>query len=382
MRLWKRAAGAVKDKYSIWVARLAPRGPCRNPDLETVIIKATSHDEQCMDYKNVQRVFRWLRTSPLYLKPILYTISKRMEKTHSWVVALKGLMLIHGVFCFDLPIVQRMGRLPFDFSCFSDGHMSPEKGWGFNAFVRAYFAYLDHKSIFICAKAKKLSRNGYDNGTKETLMEELQNLEKLQGLIDMLIQIKPWNQHMKVVLILEAMDCIMDEVIELYDTFCTEIDRLLVKIYDVGGKVEASIGLSIVEKAELQGDKLSLYFDFCRDIGVLNASECPKILRIPEKDINELRKIINGVPEKKILEGTKNDVKANMEKGISENNESDKGLRTVITEKWEVFDDDIVIDVKENPSNGESCDNVTTTNPFLESCSLVPYIVLPDLICL
>ncbi|KAE9595393.1 putative ANTH domain-containing protein [Lupinus albus] len=226
MRLWKRATGDLKDRYRILVARLAPHGPCRNPNLESVIIKATSHDDHCMDYKNVQKVFRWLRTSPLYFKPILYNLSMRMEKTNSWVVALKGLMLTHGLFCFDLPAVHRMGRLPFDFSRFTDGHMSPEKGWGFNAFVRAYFAYLDHKSMFVFSKAKRLSKNGKEKETEEILMEELQNLEKLQGLIDMVLQVKPWHQNKKMVLILEAMDCIMDEVFELCDTFCAEIDRV------------------------------------------------------------------------------------------------------------------------------------------------------------
>lgn len=382
MRLWKRATGALKDRYSIWVARLSPLGPCRNPDLETLIIKATSHDEQCMDYKNVQRVFRWLRTSPLYLKPILYILSMRMEKTHSWVVALKGLMLIHGVFCFDLPMVQKMGRLPFDLSHFSDGHINYEKAWSFNAFVRAYFAYLDQKSTFICSKAKKQNKQGKE--TEETLMEELQNLEKLQALIDMLLQIKPRHQHMNVVLILEAMDCVMDEILEVYDKFCKDIEKVLLKIYDIGGKMEAGIGLSIIQKAEIQGDKVSLYFDFCGDFGALNSSECPKMLRIPEKDIHELERIINGVSEKKNLEG-KNGVVANEDKAISEHKESEKGLMTVITDQWELFDDDIVVDVKENPFNGTSI--IATTNPFVESYSLVPYIpvynhVLPDLISL
>ncbi|CAL0314884.1 unnamed protein product [Lupinus luteus] len=373
MRLWKRTTGNLKDRYRIMVARLAPHGPFRNPDLETVIIKATSHDDHCMDYKNVQRVFKWLRILPLYFKPVLYNLSMRMEKTHSWVVALKGLMLIHGVFCFDIPAVQRMGRLPFDLSRFSDGHMSPEKSSGFNAFIRAYFGYLDHKSMFVFSKAKKSSKHVKEKEAEEILMEELQNLEKLQGLINMLLQIKPLHQHIKVVLISEAMDCIMDEVFELCDTFRAEIARVLLKIYETGGKVEAGIGLSIVEKAEFQGDKLSLYFEFCKDIGVLNAVECPKILRIPEKDIHELKRIINGVNERKTLEGTNNGAVANEDKGVSENMEPEKGLRTVTSDQWEVFDD-IIIDVNENA--------IATTNPFQESYSLVPCIVLPDLISL
>ncbi|XP_061376334.1 putative clathrin assembly protein At1g25240 [Gastrolobium bilobum] len=395
MRLWKRATGALKDKYSIWVAKMSPCGPCRNPDLETFIIKATSHDEQCMDYKNVQRVFQWLRTSPLYLKPLLYVLSMRMEKTHSWVVALKGLMLVHGIFCFDLPNVQKMGRLPFDLSHFSDGHVNPEKAWVFNAFVRSYFAYLDQKSAYVRLGEKK--QNKYGKETEETLMEELQNLEKLQRLIDMLLQIKPRHQNMNVVLIHEAMDCVIDEVLEVYGKFCKDIRRVLLRVCDIGGKEEARVGFDVVRKAEMQGNKLSLYFDFCRDMGDLNVSDYPEIVRIPENDIHELERIMNGVSEKKSLEGNNGDV-VNEDKAIvvrdcsgtvsiSEQKQSEKGLMTVITNKWELFDDDLLVGVKENASNGTSAIANATTNPFLESYSIVPYVpaynhVLPDLICL
>ncbi|KAJ1393712.1 Phosphoinositide-binding clathrin adaptor, domain 2 [Sesbania bispinosa] len=395
MRLWKRATGALKDRYSIWVAKLSPCGPCRNPDLETVIIKATNHDEQCMDYKNVQRVFQWLRTSPLYLKPLLYTLSMRMEKTRSWVVALKGLMLIHGVFCFDLPTVQRMGRLPFDLSHFNDGHLSPEKAWVFNAFIRSYFAYLDQRSTFLRLEAKKEGKNNNGKEMEETLMEELQNLDKLQGLIDMLLQIKPRTQNMNVGLILEAMDCVMDEVLEVYGKLSKGIHRALLRIHDIGGKEEASFALDVVKKAKMQGDKLSLYFDFCRDIGMVNASDYPKIVSIPEKDIQELQRIMNGAFERKGLEGENGGV-GNEDKAIlvrdcsaiatvSEQMQSQNGLMTVITDQWQVFDDDIIVGVQQNTSNVISLTH--TTNPFVESYSLVPYNpiynhVLPDLISL
>ncbi|TKY69181.1 putative clathrin assembly protein [Spatholobus suberectus] len=404
MRLWKKAAGALKDRYSIWVAKLSPSGPCRNPDLETVIIKATSHDEQCMDYKNVQRVFKWLRTSPLYLKPLLYTLSLRMEKTRSWVVALKGLILVHGVFCFDLPAVQKLGRLPFDLSHFSDGHINPHKAWVFNAFVRSYFAYLDQKSTFARLEAMKENKIG-NKKKEETVMEELQSLEKLLGLIDLLLQIKPRNPNMNVVLVLEAMDCVMDEVLDVYGKFCKGLHRVLSRIIDMGGKEEAGAGLDVVRKAEWQGGKISMYFDFCRDIGVVNVSECPEIVKIDEKDIHELLRIRDdGVTERKNLEG--NDNYNNNDNGVvtyehnkaivvrdcratattSEQKQLD--MKTVITDKWEVFDDDLIVDVIENAPIGTRVPIATTCNPFVDSLSLVPYIpvcnfhVLPDLIVL
>ncbi|XP_027362711.1 putative clathrin assembly protein At1g25240 [Abrus precatorius] len=410
MRLWKRATGALKDKCSIWVAKLSPSGPCRNPDLETVIIKATSHDEQCMDYKNVQRVFQWLHTSPLYPKPLLCTLSLRMEKTRSWVVALKGLMLIHGVFCFDLPSVQKLGRLPFDLSHFSDGHINPRKAWAFNAFVRSYFAYLDQKSAFVRLEATKQNKRG-NKEIEETVMEELQSLEKLQCLIDLLLQIKPRNQNMNAVLILEAMDCVIDEVLEVYGRFCKRVHQVFLRVLDIGGKEEAKVGLDVARKAESQGVKLALYFEFCRDIGALNVSECPEILRIDEKHILDLQRMMDGcVSKRKSLKGINyNDYINSMNNGVVANEDNNviwvrdcssiatisemkqldrKGLKTVITEQWEVFDDDLALDFKESTYICTSAPMaIATNNPFVDSFSLVPYIpvynnhvVLPDLI--
>ncbi|KAE9610565.1 hypothetical protein Lal_00029695 [Lupinus albus] len=399
MRLWKKASGILKDKNSIWVARFSWNGPCRNPDLDTVIIKATSHDEHKIDCKNVQRVFQWIRASPLYLRPLVVALSIRMQKTRSWVVALKGLMLMHGVFSVDIPVMQKMGRLPFDLSNFSDGHMNPSKAWAFNAFVRAYFLYLDQKSAFLSSEAKRMNdrikqRNYKDVEVEETLMEELEKLQKLQGLIDMLMQIKPRNMNMNVGLILEAMDCVIVEVFDTYSKFCNMIARVLLRIYDIGGKVEAGIALKVLQKATIQGDELTLYIEFCRDIGVLNASQCPRIQKISEEDIQDLEKIISGASEMKKLEGNvanDDDNKAIVVRQCEK--EFENGLTTVITHQWEVFNDDIIIDdVKGNYNffNGNGPDIVTTTNPFDESSSysIVPYnpplvqnqVVLPDLI--
>ncbi|XP_015946645.2 putative clathrin assembly protein At1g25240 [Arachis duranensis] len=391
MRIWKRAAGALKDNYSILVAKFSPHG---HPDLERVVIKATSHNEQCMDYKSIQRVFQWLRSSPLYLKPLLYTLSTRMEKTHSWVVAIKGLMLIHGVFCFDLPTVQMLRRLPFDMTHFSDGHLNPEKAWGYNAFIRAYYSYLDLKSSYVCAQAARKRKPG--KKTEETLAEELQNLEKLQGLIDAILHVKPRNPSMHVVLVLEAMDCVIDEVLEVYDSYCKGMERVILKIFDMGGTVEAGTALRIIEKGEMQGDKLALYFEFCREIGVLNVSDSPKILRVAEKDVKELKGIIDGVNEKKKKdknmdeEDEDDDVvkKMNEEMAIVVRENDFLMKKTVITDQWEVFDDDVAFD-QMSSAVVVAAAATNNYNPFLELDSsynsIVPYNphqhhVLPDLI--
>ena len=196
MKLWQKAVGAIKDRNSIWLATLSRRTPYRHPDLEAAIIRATSHDGAKIDYNNARRVFEWIRTSPIYMKPLAWGLSARMEKTRSWVVALKGLMLIHGVFCCQIPSVQLIRRLPFDLSGFKDCHSSPSKTWGYDAFVRSYYAYLDQKSAFISSEAKKLKK-----GLKPPLLEELIKLQNWQSMLDTLLQVRPLDDNMKVYLL-------------------------------------------------------------------------------------------------------------------------------------------------------------------------------------
>ncbi|RDY00351.1 putative clathrin assembly protein, partial [Mucuna pruriens] len=379
MRVWTRASGAIKDKNSIWVAKLSRKSNFHNPDLETVIIKATSHDDHHIDMKNVQRVFQWLRTSPLYLKPLIWALSMRMHKTRSWVVALKGLMLIHGIYCCDIPAVQCLGRLPFDLSNFSEGHLNNSMAWDFNAFVRGYFAYLDQRSAFVASEVK-FKNNDKEIEVEDTLMEELEKLQKLQGMIDMLIQIKPRNEEMNVSLILEAMDCVIVEVFGVYSKLCNRIAKVLLRIYEVGGRVEAVIGLKVLQKASIQGEELCLFFEFCKDIGVLNASQCPKIEKISEEDIQDLEEIISGASSKK---GNINVVANDEDKAIVlrdcslQKKEKENGLMTVITHQWELFDDDVLMVGAKgmfNVSNGAMAISATTNNPFVESYSLVSYV--------
>ncbi|KAI9075712.1 hypothetical protein K1719_042328 [Acacia pycnantha] len=386
MTVWIRLTGAVKDKGSIWVARFAPPTILRNPVLETAVIKATSHDEHHIDYKNVERVMQWLAASPLHLKPLVFSLSLRMKKTRSWPVALKGLMLVHGIFCCEIPALQKIGRLPFDLSDFTDRHSRADKLWGFNAFIRSYFTYLDQRSAFVSSEhQKRITKQRKE--IEDTLMRELERLQKMQSLMDTILEIRPQSLRMySVALILEAMDCVVVELSDMYRKLCAEMSRILLRIYDIGGKIEAGVGLRVVQKAAMQGEDLACYFELCREIGVVHASRGPKIERISEENIRTLERMANGDLEKSKYEecGGRHHQQVeirNEEKAIVPISVSKEGSGTVITEKWEVFD------VEVNASfNYGSC-MISSTNPFLDdSLSLVPYnpphnqVDIPDLI--
>lgn len=358
MKLWKKVSGAIKDRNSIWASSFSTRSSFRNPDLEAIVIKATSHDDSLVDYKNFQRVYLWLRTSPLHLKPLVWAISMRMEKTRDWVVALKGLMLIHGVFCCKLPNIHYIGRLPFDLSSFSDGHYRPSKVWGFNGFIRAYFAYLDHKSAFLSAETRQLQNRQSNNVEDDhnSLTEKLRKLKTWQSMLDMLLEVKPQAENMNTnVVIKEAMICVVTEIFEVSSTICRGIAQALLRIYAAPAKNEASAALEIVHRSASQGDQLSLFFEFCTGMGVLRESECPKIEQIPDEDLDELERIVNAEYIKEGLLLWEKDVEAVEiinDKALvlrPSNNGGDGGkvveskrvLTTIITDKWEVFDEEL-----------------------------------------
>ncbi|KZV55317.1 ENTH/VHS/GAT family protein [Dorcoceras hygrometricum] len=341
MGLWRRASGILKDQNSLWLTNLSRQTALRNPDIEYLIIKSTSHNESSFDSRSIERVCRWIRLSPINLKPLLWSISNRLEKTKSWVVALKGMYLMHNVINCMAPCIKEIGRLPFDLSNFKDLHSRQAKTWSYNSFIRNYYAFLDQKSTLIFQHMEEKRES-------MTMKQELVFLQKLQSLVDLLIQIKPQSRAVFNPLVLDAMDAIIMEVSDIYSRICKGIAIVLINIYSAN-KDEAVMALKVVQKATLQADELSLYFDFCQEIMVLKASESPLIDKVPEEGIQELKNIVNGFSEESEADQglRKEDNKAIV---VAENSKADYNektclrdeFRTIITDQWEKFEEDIM----------------------------------------
>ncbi|KAK8564565.1 hypothetical protein V6N12_036687 [Hibiscus sabdariffa] len=335
MGLWNRVSGVIKDKNSVVLANLSGKTSFRNPVLETAIINATSHDDCRFDKRNAQTVFSWIRSSPISLLPLDWALSRRMEKTRSWVVAIKGLMLMHGAFNCKDPGVQNMGRLPFDLSTLATN---------------------------ISGGAKR---------------GQLSKLRKWQSLLDTLLQVKPRAENMKVGLILEAMDCIIVEIYDVYSRIRTEITKVLSNLQSVT-KSEAAMALKILRKATAQSKELASFHEFCKEFGVLNAGEIPTATQIPEEKVKELQRIINGVSDTKMI--CKDEEEFSEEKSaIVEYKEEVKGaLKTVITEKWVGFEIENTKIYEENNEKNSSAEESNSLINHVPDCS---HREIPDLIC-
>lgn len=112
------------------------------------------------------------------------------------------------------------------------------------------------------------------------------------------------------------------------------------------------IGIRIVRKATAQSSLLSSYFDLCRSLGVLNATDFPAVETIPEEDIRDLeRLVVEGAPspEKAIVvvsAGAGAGGGRGEGKGIDVEEEERGGngggarSRTVVTKEWVVFEEE------------------------------------------
>nr|CAB3483211.1 unnamed protein product [Digitaria exilis] len=364
---WRRAAAAIKDRRSLYLTHVAALRPAASslrrshPELEAAVIRATSHDERSMDYASAARVFALARASPPAMQPLMWALARRAGRTRCWAVALKSLMLAHGLLLRSDDLspraaASRLGRVPFDLGDFRDPSSSPE----FSAFVRAYFRFLDTRSLF--AAQEELDAAADDVDDEEDA--RLDRVRKQQHLLDLLMEVRPYGDGMeKAGLILEAMDCVVIEIFEVYSKVCTGIARFLVGVLgsapttpaaEAGGDV---MGMRVLRKAAEQSVQLSSYFELCRGLGVLNAAEFPAVERVPEDDIRDLEKIMmshvvvvedggnKGEEEKeaKVLvaveDGDEKEKKEAKALVAVEETGMAASKTTVVTKEWVVFDD-------------------------------------------
>ncbi|CAD5189031.1 unnamed protein product [Musa acuminata subsp. malaccensis] len=340
---WRRATAVAKDKWSICVTRAmgARHLYRRSPEMEAAVIRATSHDERSVDYKNAGRVFAWARAAPSsLLASLMWTVARRASRTRSWPVALKCLLLAHGlILCsHDAPPAARVGRLPFDLSDFHDRYSDSP---GFSAFIRAYFRFLDHRSLLPALKgsasASPVSETEEDRDGNGD--DDLERLESLQLLLDLLMQIRPYADGMEVELVLEAMDCAVIEIFDVYSGICSGIAHFLVGVLGPDpAKPEATTeamkrrraaGMQVLRRARAQSAQLSAYFELCRALGVLNAAELPPVEGIPEQDMDDIERMMLC-----ITQGSDDEAEERNRKT------PEGGSMTVTADEWVVFEDE------------------------------------------
>ncbi|XP_022755152.1 probable clathrin assembly protein At4g32285 [Durio zibethinus] len=328
----RKAIGAVKDQTSISIAKVAGN---MAPELEVLVVKATSHDEDPADEKYFREIVSLTSYSRGYVDACIATVSKRLSKTHDWIVALKSLMLVHRLLvdgnpCFEEEFVHatRRGMRVLNMMGFKDEAHS--NSWDHAGFVRFYAMYLDEKVEFSVFEKKGRGgegkfeerdernrrvygefRDDYDHGMgrrsrsygdlndsvrgeqreqrrEGTPMREMRP-ERVLGWLNQSLRIlnrvlacRPTGMAKSSRLVLVALYQILKESFGLYVEICEALRILLDRFTEMDYADCVKVFDAYVSAAKMI-DELVGFYGWCKDTGIARSSEFPEVQRITDK---------------------------------------------------------------------------------------------------
>ncbi|XVF67149.1 hypothetical protein PTKIN_Ptkin10aG0097500 [Pterospermum kingtungense] len=308
----RRALGHVKDQTSISLAKVG--GSTSLTDLEVAIVKATRHEEYPAEERHIREILCLTSYSRSYISACVNTLSRRLNKTHNWTVALKTLMLIQRLLSEGDPAYEeeiffstRLGTRILNMSDFRD--TSQSNSWDFSAFVRTYALYLDERLEYkMQGRRGKRSVYGYDEEIEEdqndkaivvrsTPVREMKTeqlfsrLQHLHQLLERFLACRPTGPAKCNRVVNVALYPLVKESFQIYydvtEIMGILIDRFMelelyecVKIYEIFGRQAK------------QFDELENFYSWCKSVGIARSSEYPEIERITQKKLNLIDELI------------------------------------------------------------------------------------------
>ncbi|KAG2713309.1 hypothetical protein I3760_04G171500 [Carya illinoinensis] len=328
----RKAIGAVKDQTSISIAKVAGNIA---PDLEVLVVKATTHDDDPAEERHIREIINLTTYSRGYVSACVATISKRLSKTRDWIVALKALMLVHRVLVdghpsFEEEIVYatRRGMRVLNMSDFRDEAHS--NSWDHSGFVRFYAAYLDEKveSVVYEKKMKGVDKredrykDEIENGmgrrsrsygdvsesverekTRETPMRAMRpervlgKLNQLLRILDRILACRPTGAAKSSRLVLVALYQIVRESFGVYVEICEALGILLDRFTEME-YADCVKGFDAYVSAAKAIDELMGFYNWCKDMGIARSSEYPEVQRITDKLLGTLEGFLREMTNK------------------------------------------------------------------------------------
>ncbi|KAK4374542.1 hypothetical protein RND71_005219 [Anisodus tanguticus] len=302
----RKAIGAVKDQTSISLAKVTGNVA---PDLEVLVVKATTHDNDPADEKYIREILHLTSNSRGYVSAFVFAVSKRLSKTHDWVVALKALVLVHRLLTDGDPVLgqeimyaSRRGMRILNMSDFRDEAHS--NSWDHSGFIRTYAFYLDQKLEFTVydrklndVDEKKRFEDGYGNDREEkngvTPVREmnpervLERLNQLLQLLDRFLACRPTGAAKNSRMVLVVLYSLVKESFKFYADIC-EVLQILLDQFTEMEYVDCVKAFDAYVSAAKMIDELVGTYNWCKDIGIARSSEFPEVQVITDKLLGTL----------------------------------------------------------------------------------------------
>jgi len=309
----RKAIGAVKDQTSISLAKVGSSASLS--DLDVAIVKATRHEEYPAEERHIREILSLTCYSRVHVASCVSTISRRLNKTKNWVVALKSLMLVQRLLAEGDPAYEkeiffatRRGTRLLNMSDFRD--TSKSNSWDYSAFVRTYALYLDEQLEFgMQGRRGKHSAHAHHEededpevGSKAivvrgTPLREMINervfstIHRLIQLLERFLACRPtgYAKHNRVVTI--ALYPIVKQSFNLY----YDITEILGILIDRFMELDISDSVKVFEifcRVSKQYDELDSFYGWCKTVGIARSSEYPDVEKIAQKKLDVMDEFI------------------------------------------------------------------------------------------
>lgn len=332
---FRRAIGAVKDKTSIGLAKVGNSDSLS--DLDVAIVKATRHEEYPAEERHIREILSLTSYARSHVSACVSTLSRRLNKTRNWTVALKTLMLIQRLLADGDPAYEqeiffatRRGTRLLNMSDFRDASLS--NSWDYSAFVRTYALYLDERLEFrMQGKRGKRSAFGLEEEEEEvevpcakvTPVRDMRNelifsrVQHLQQLLERFLACRPTGEARENRVVIVALYPVVKDSFQLY----YEITDILGILLDRFMELDVSESVKVHEifcRAAKQLDELDKFYNWSKSIGIARSSEYPDVEKITQKKLHLMDEFIrdksalarsqrdmNSEPEEEVEEETK-----------------------------------------------------------------------------
>ncbi|KAK4745141.1 hypothetical protein SAY87_011453 [Trapa incisa] len=305
---FRRLIGAVKDQTSIGLAK---------SNLDVAIVKATRHEELPAKERYILEVLYLTCYTRAHIRASVSRLSRRLNKTRNWTVALKTLVLIQRLLSEGGPAYEqeiffatRRGTRLLNVSNFSDS--SSSKSWAYSVFVRTYAFYLNERLEYKLQGRRVrqiLSRfgeedqqetGGYQDRAPVRATVPLQEmkigqlflkLQHLHRLLERFLACRPIGRAKNNLVVSMALYSIVKESFQMYDEM-TDIMAILTDRFmevDVPDCVRIYEMFSRVRK---QLEELNAFYGWCKNVGVGRSFEYPEVEQITQKKLDLMDEFI------------------------------------------------------------------------------------------